>query len=72
MLSGHTEDDENETEFRHKLVSSAVAPKATYAIGLLKGEQVHLTPLQAVLQVNFLARAHHLMAHAHVVDPLCE
>jgi DNA-directed RNA polymerase-3 subunit RPC5 len=47
MISGFAED---ENEFRHKLVSSKITPKATYAIGLLRDDQVHLTPLQSVLQ----------------------
>jgi len=47
MVSGFAEDD---NEFRHKLASSKIVPKATYAIGLLRDDQVHLTPLQAVLQ----------------------
>ena len=41
---------EEEEEFRHKLVSSKVAPKTSFAVGLLRGEQLHLTPLQSMLQ----------------------
>jgi len=37
-------------EFRHKLVSSKVEPKTSFAVGLLRGEQLHLTPLQSLLQ----------------------
>lgn len=51
MVSGLVSQDTGETApFRHKLVSSSVAPKATYAIGMMRGEQLHLTPLQAVMQ----------------------
>ena len=37
-------------EFRHKLVSSKVEPKTSFAVGLLRGDQLHLTPLQSMLQ----------------------
>jgi len=37
-------------EHRHKLVSSKLEPKTSFAVGLLRGEQLHLTPLQSMLQ----------------------
>jgi DNA-directed RNA polymerase-3 subunit RPC5 len=45
MLAGEEGD-----EFRHKLVSSKVEPKTSFAVGLLRGEQLHLTPLQSTMQ----------------------
>ena len=41
---------EEGSEFRHKLVSSKVEAKTSFAVGLLRGEQLHLTPLQSLLQ----------------------
>lgn len=37
-------------EFRHKLVSSLVTPKSSYAVGLLRDDQLHLSPLCDILQ----------------------
>jgi DNA-directed RNA polymerase III subunit RPC5 len=37
-------------EFRHRLVSSKVEPKTSFAVGLLRGDQLHLTSLQSMLQ----------------------
>jgi DNA-directed RNA polymerase-3 subunit RPC5 len=39
-------------EFRHRLVSSKVEPKTSFAIGLLRGDQLHLTSLQSMLQLR--------------------
>ena len=52
MVSGLKTPDSGEGSdpFRHKLVSSSVAPKATYAIGMVSEDELHLTPLQAVMQ----------------------
>ena len=45
-------DDENDAAKSYCIRSSSVALKANYAIGLYRGNEMYLTPLQGVLQMK--------------------
>lgn len=47
MVEMELTSEETGDEFVHKLASSNVNPRNPYAIGLLRGDQLHLTPLQS-------------------------
>ncbi|EKX36621.1 DNA-directed RNA polymerase III subunit RPC37-like protein, partial [Guillardia theta CCMP2712] len=50
MIEMDFKSEKTNDEFLHKLVSSKVIPRTSYAIGLLRDDQLHLTPLQSIYQ----------------------